>query len=503
MHQNAISTRLAGLVSLLPCLLFATGCTPEHGPPVAAAWPTPAMPDTPQGKQVAAYLEAFNSGDEELLASFVRQNSTPVCPGGSDLDTRVRSAQGFYNATRGLNVLTVETPAPAEVAIIAQLRLTEHWRQMTFIFDDSSPPRLGGIRIEPVAPPANAPKSAVQPLDVAIDEYIGKQVAADQFSGVVLVAHADKRVFEKAYGLADRDRQVPNRLQTPFQYASVGKMFTAVAVAQLVEAGKLSLDRTVADYLPEFASKEAGSVTLQQLLTHQSGILDYFEASEEFERVQGSDNPQRDYLQVFADQPLRFEPGKRFEYSNSNFILLGAIIERVSGLSFEKYIDENVFAPAGMTSTTLDPRGRGELPPAHGYTEMGEDGKMTPGTRRFIDLSQGRGSAAGGGVTTVEDMLKFAEAFRKHRLLSPQATDQLLTDQVEGQRPGEHYAMGFITRKSSFDRIVGHSGGFPGVDAQVDMYLASGWTVVVLANYEGVGEPVARHIESLLAQTNR
>jgi CubicO group peptidase (beta-lactamase class C family) len=457
------------------------------------------MPDSPQGKQVAAYLEAFNSGNEAVLASFVRQNATPVGPGGSDLDTRVRSAQGFYNATRGLNVLTVETPAPAEVAIVAQLRLTEQWRRMTFMFDDSSPPRLGGIRIEPVDPPAALLKPAAQRLDVALDAYMARQVAANQFSGVVLVARRGEPVFASAYGLADKDRNVPNRVETPFHYASVGKMFTAVAIAQLVDAGKLSFDHTVTDYLPEFAGKSAGAVTLRQLLTHQSGILDFFEAKEKFERVQGSDNPQRDYLQVFAEEPLRFPPGERFEYSNSNYILLGAIVERTSGLPFEKYLDEHVFAPAGMTATALDPKGRGELTPALGYTELAEDGNMTPGTRRLIDLAQGRGSAAGGGVTTAGDMLKFAEALRTHRLLSAKATKQLLIDQVDGQRPGEHYAMGFITRKNSRDRIVGHSGGFPGVDAQVDMYLGGGWTVVVLANYEGVGEPVARHVESLLA----
>jgi CubicO group peptidase (beta-lactamase class C family) len=309
-------------------------------------------------------------------------------------------------------------------------------------------------------------------------------------------------VFARAYGLADKDRNVPNRVQTPFQYASVGKMFTAVAVAQLAEAGKLSFDQTVADYLPEFAGKSAAAVTLRQLLTHQSGILDFFEAKDRFERVQDSDNPQRDYLQTFAEEPLRFTPGERFEYSNSNFILLGAIVERTSGLPFEQYLDEHVFAPAGMTATTLDSKGRGELAPAMGYTELADDGKMTPGKRRFIDLTKGRGSAAGGGVTTAEDMLKFAEALRTDRLLSATALDRLLADQIAGQRPGEHYAMGFITRQNAKERIFGHSGGFPGVDAQVDMYQRSGWTVVVLANYEAVGEPVARHIESLLTTRN-
>ena len=103
-------------------------------------------------------------------------------------------------------------------------------------------------------------------------------------------------------------------------------------------------------------------------------------------------------------------------------------------------------------------------------------------------------------MTTVDDMLKFADALTRHQLLSSTATDELLADQVDGQRPGEHYALGFITRRNAQERIVGHSGGFPGVDAQVDMYVASGWTVVVLANYEGVGEPVARYIESLVVE---
>jgi CubicO group peptidase (beta-lactamase class C family) len=455
------------------------------------------MPDTPQGRQVAAYLEAFNSGNEAALASFVRENATPVGPGGSDLDSRIRSAQSFYNASRGLNVLTVEAPTTAEVAIVAQLRLTEQWRRMTFMFDEESPPQISGIRIVPIDAPALA-KPAPQPLEATLDAYMARLVAADQFSGVVLVARSGEPAFAHAYGLADKDRNVPNREETPFNFASVGKMFTAVAVAQLAEAGKLDFDQAVAEYLPEFAGKSAGAVTLRQLLTHQSGILDFFEAKEQFDEVSHSDNPQRDYLQVFAEEPLRFAPGERFQYSNSNFILLGAIVERASGLPFEKYLDEHIFAPAEMTATTLDPKGRGELAPALGYTELADDGKMTPGTRRLVDLAPSRGSAAGGGVTTAGDMLKFAEALRTHRLLSAPAADQLLADQVDGQRPGEHYAMGFIGRRNARERIVGHSGGFPGVDAQVDMYQRSGWTVVVLANYEAVGEPVARHIESLL-----
>ncbi len=156
-----------------------------------------------------------------------------------------------------------------------------------------------------------------------------------------------------------------------------------------------------------------------------------------------------------------------------------------------------------MTATTLDPAGLSAVKPAIGYTELGPDGRMNPGTRHANTAhATGRGGAAGGGVTTAADMVKFAEAWHEHRLLSPTMKAELLSEQVASPRPGEYYGRGFISRDASGGRIVGHSGGFPGVDAQFDIY-EKGWTVVVLANYEAVGVPAARHIEKLLAANDR
>jgi CubicO group peptidase (beta-lactamase class C family) len=487
-------------VLLIGTAIFVTlGRSGQHGALVEATWAEPSMPETPAGKQIAGYLEAFNSGDEEALSNFVRRHFTAIGPGGSSLDDRVRSQQRLYKSSRGLNVFQAEERDGGQLEVLAQFRLTEEWRQMTFMVENVPPHRIAGVRIVPADAPAIPNQVAQRPLKAALEEYLTRLVNADEFSGVVAIARQGDTVFAKAYGLADQERNVPNTVDTPFHYASVGKMFTAVAVGQLAEADKLSFDDTLERHLPEYPEAVARQVTLDHLLTHRSGILDYFAALEQFEKVRGAADPQRDYLSVFANEPLRFKPGERFEYSNSNYILLGAVVEHISGQSFEEYLDEHIFSPAGMTATTLDPASRSGVNPAIGYTELGPDGKMTPGNRRANKAHAiGRGGAAGGGVTTADDLLRFAEALRAHRMLSPAMTAELVSEQVDSPRPGERYARGFICRDSRQGCIVGHSGGFPGVDAQVDIY-ANGWSVVVLANYEGVGEPVARHIEKLLA----
>jgi D-alanyl-D-alanine carboxypeptidase len=488
------------LVLIVGTYLLITFRRPDHQDVMAeATWHAPAMPESPAGGQVARYLEAFNSGDDKALSAYVHDHFTPVGPGGSTLDDRLRSQQRLYNSSRGLNVFQVNEPDRGQVELIAQLRLTQEWRQMTFMVEDAPPHRISGIRIVPADVPAIPEHTAQQPIRPALQSYLERLVKADQFSGVVVIARRGETIFAESCGLADQERRIRNTLDTPFHYASVGKMFTAVAIGQLAEADKLDFDDTLDKHLPDYPAEVARRITLDHLLTHRSGILDYFEAIAELEKVRGSDDPQQDYLSIFAKKPLRFTPGERFEYSNSNYILLGAIVERISGQPFEQYLDEHIFTPAGMTSTTLDPDGRTAVKPAIGYTELDRDGKITPGSRRANTAhATGRGGAAGGGVTTAGDMIKFAEALREHRLLSPAITSELLADQVASPRPGERYARGFISRDSSHGRIVGHSGGFPGVDAQVDIY-ENGWTVVVLANNEAVGEPVARHIENLLA----
>jgi CubicO group peptidase (beta-lactamase class C family) len=479
------------------CLVMAVGGSKSFDDLATASWQELSLPDSPIGRLVGDYLEAFNSGDEAALASFVRERFTATGPGGASLDDRLRSQQRLYRSSRGLSVYSADQKGLGELDLVVQLRLTRQWRRMTFLADNTGPQQISGIRIVPVDAPQFEADAGQQPLSMAVKKYLDDLVWADEFSGVVLIAHGDRIVFSEARGMANQEESIANTLDTPFNYASVGKMFTAVAIGQLVQLGKLSFEDTLEMHLPEYPRESARQITIDQLLTHRSGIVDFFEAAEQLKK-DGHQQPITQHDWVFADHPLGFIPGERYEYSNSNYILLGAIVERLSGKSFEEYVCDHIFTPAGMTRTWVNTRPTGSLVPAVGYTEIDQNGKLTPGERRSNEAHLGGGGgAAGGGVTTATDMLRFANALRDQRLVSSAIASDLIKEQVPTGRPDEFYCRGFVSRHSDPSRIVGHSGGFPGVDAQVDFY-GTGWTVVVLANYEGVGEPVARYIEGLL-----
>ncbi|MEV6866744.1 serine hydrolase domain-containing protein [Streptosporangium subroseum] len=348
----------------------------------------------------------------------------------------------------------------------------------------------------------------------AYGEYLKQRAASGEFSGSVLVAKDGRPLLERGYGMADRKRGVANTARTRFCIASMGKMFTAVAVAQLVERGKLSFDDTIGKYVSGFPREIAGKVTVHQLLTHTSGMGDAL-------KREGTSEPPRTIaglMKLIAKEPLLFEPGSRFGYSNSGFIVLGAIIERVTGKSYAGYVREHVFKPAGMTDTAIRYYRPAEIRNmAHGYVRVGPDGKpLPPGPgpgpdstarpetlRDNSDMPQ-IGNPSGGAYSTVGDMLAFARALTGHKLLGPALTKTVLTGKVDTERPGgppeDKYAYGFGDRKINGVRIVGHNGGTPGYEGQLDIYLDKGYTVIILTNQDGVLVPAHRRSEEMLTR---
>lgn len=487
------------LVLMLSALFALTKCSP--GEEVMATWPIPELPATPAGQALADYLDVFNAGNEDSLRRYIAEHFSPVGPGGSDINARIKSQLRFYNRSHGLNLYKIEDSKETEVTVLAQMRLTQEWWRITFQVEAQPPHLVAGVMLIPVSAPEieQAAPRTVEGLQQEVDQYLQQLSAADRFSGTVLLAQEDSVLFAKAYGQANKEQQMNNKVDTRYSFASVGKMFTAVAVAQLVQNGKLAYSDPIGKFFPQ-ATPEVRAVTVQQLLTHQSGLPDFFAEPQHFAAVEKQNDPQRSYPPIIAGLPLRFTPGERFEYSNSNYLLLGAIIEKLSGQRYEDYVQQNIFTPTGMTHTTIDNTHLDTTDLAVGYTEMGADGQLEDGSprHRFGDGKPGRGTAAGGGFTTADDLLRFAQALRENRLLSAAATEQLLTEQVGYERPGYRYAYGFISRQVGDERIVGHSGGYPGVDVQFDVYLRGGFTVIVLANYELVGEPVAMHLQDVL-----
>jgi D-alanyl-D-alanine carboxypeptidase len=295
-------------------------------------------------------------------------------------------------------------------------------------------------------------------------------------SGVVLVAKEGKPILEKAYGFSNLGDRIANQVDTKFNMASMGKMFTAVAVLQLVEAGKISLDDTVGKYLPNYPGKAVrDDVTVKELLTHTSGMGNFWDQLAD--KAKNRYVSVSDYVPLFADQPLLFEPGKSFAYSNNGYTVLGLIIEAVSGQTYFDYVTDHIYRPCGMTNTdayALD----APIPNlAMGYYRSAD----TPGQLLSnIYLLPFRGSPAGGSYTTAGDLLRFSNALMSHKLLDRAHTDALTTGTVNyGTR---RYAYGFIVDTANGHTVIGHGGGNTGIADELMIFTDLGYTVVVLTN---------------------
>lgn len=289
--------------------------------------------------------------------------------------------------------------------------------------------------------------------------------ALDQFSGVVLLAKNGVPVLQRPYGMADREAARRNTLETAFNLGSINKVFTATAIRQLAHAGKLDLDSTLARYWPEYPNQEvARRVTVRQLVDHRSGIGgNVFGVPAGGTRRTIRHN--RDLLPLFVNEPLQFEPGTRQQYSNAGYVVLGLLVERLSGEDYYEYVHRHIYEPAGMTRTAhfaVD-----SLPPntALGYTRGAPDAPASTPRHRNTDLLPGRGSAAGGGYSTATDLLRFVQALRAKR--------------VPGGPPAG----------------LGIAGGAPGINAVLEGGLPGGYDLVALGNLD---PPAAERVAALV-----
>jgi CubicO group peptidase (beta-lactamase class C family)/outer membrane lipoprotein-sorting protein len=333
-------------------------------------------------------------------------------------------------------------------------------------------------------------------FDQELDTYLETNTEKDLFSGVVLVAREGKPIFKKAYGMADRERNIPNQVNTRFCIGSMNKMFTAVSIAQLVEQGKLSYDDLIGKYLgPEWILSEVGEkVKISHLLSHTSGIAEYltdefYISSAEIYRTL------EDHKPIVKEKSLTFEPGTGWEYCNTGFILLGAIIAKVTGKDYWDYIKEHIYDPADMDNTIFFDRNRTLPNVAMGYEKGQEEGKTF--WRKTAFAGKIDASPSGGGFSTLEDLLKFAEALRSDLLISSESKELLMS--IKPRLSAMDYGYGFwIENSRTFGRVVGHGGTAPGVSANFRMFVDKGYTMIILSNFSEASLPVSRKIRSLL-----
>ncbi|UCG61200.1 MAG: beta-lactamase family protein [Candidatus Zixiibacteriota bacterium] len=332
-----------------------------------------------------------------------------------------------------------------------------------------------------------------------LDELIDSLVARDEFSGTVLVAKDGQPVYKRAVGEACRWYHVPNKIDTKFCLGSMNKMFTSVAIAQLVARGKLSYDDEVGKHLPDYPNEDVKSkVTIHHLLTHTSGMGMYWQ--ELFT------NPEWPYIATVAGydslankNPLLFEPGEQFQYSNCGPLVVGLIIEKISGMTYDDYIREYVTGPAGMTNTDCYDIKDPVHNVAIGYTRMSFTGEELDHPIANLFLNPTKGGPAGGGYSTVEDLLKFDIALRSNELLSKEYFDLISTAKVDRDE-NRGYGYFFEEKFVGDERIIGHGGGAAGIHANLAMFMNSGWTVAMMSNYDFGLRGLRGKAEQLLTQ---
>jgi CubicO group peptidase (beta-lactamase class C family) len=428
--------------------------------------------DKPASGHLRAYIEAFNSGSLDRMQAFFEEHFAASALKETPVPQRLTR---YQNGKLQLKSLTIERVV-AELASQSVFLVKTGGGQSLLLratVEKAAPFKLLAIAAEMVDDPDSItvpePKANEGEFVSAVKAFLEETTRADEFSGVVLIAKDGRVLFHEAYGFADREAKVPNKKDTRFNLGSINKNFTRAAVFQLARQGRLSLDDTIQRFLPDYPNADAAAkVNVRQLLNMTSGIGDFFGSRYDAtpkEKIRSL----QDYLPLFADQPLEFAPGTNNRYSNGGYIVLGLIIEKVAGVDYYAYVRENIFKPCGMSATDSFARDAGVPNLAKGYTLEGGKG---PGRVLNQATLPGRGSSAGGGYSTAEDMLKYVQALKDQKIFLPDAAAGL-----------------------------GIAGGAPGINSVLEWDPRAGTVIIVLTNFDPpTAGKAARQIASWLPQ---
>ena len=428
----------------------------------ATAQPSPAIRE-----RIDTIVAALNTS-AEAFEQYAQHNFTPEVLARGDAAKRRKTTELIRRDFGQITVRGADRPTDTKLEIGIE---GSTGARGTMILDiESAPPhrvsgfgmRIGGRpeREGPPLPPVKVRASMQNDeLSKELDGYIGKLAGEGRFSGTVLVAKNGKPVFERAYGFANRADEVPNTTRTRHNLGSINKQFTKVAIAQLAAAGRLALDDALGKYLPEHQNADARKATINQLLNHTAGLGDIF--GPDFRKAEKSAfRSNSDYYTFIAPRPMAFAPGTGKQYCNACYITLGEIVTRVSGMPYERHIEQHVLRPAGMTASGFF--FSDEVVPriAIGYAPTPE------GVRSNLYMRGAGGSAAGSAFATAADLLAFDNALRDGKLL-----DAKWTGWFFGEDP---------PAAGRSDTAISYAGGSGGINASVN---GNGqWTVIAMAN---------------------
>ena len=511
------------LLPVLAAVLFAAACT---GEPLAARDETPDLkpPGTPADtgagdaavQRLKELLAVVNSGDLAAMKAYLEANSVDFT-GQAWRQDLLPFVLDLHRTSLGFDLMRVEKIGAQQfqpqltgypVGILRN-KLTQEERTLVVVVERQAPHRITSLPAlhpslnAPLVPPAPlVPLSEQQGLQ-HIGTYLKRLGDADVFSGVVVIARDGQPVFSQAYGYADRERKIPNALSTPFLLGSINKLFTGLAIGQLVERGKLSYDDPLSKFLPDYPDPESAKrIRIKHLLSHTSGLPDgdqdqaYYDALDRLVTVQAM-------IDVAGRKPPTFEPGTKWSYSNLGFELLGRVIEIVTGEDYYEYMMKHVLAPAGMTSASfpLLPRtGVATVPMAYPYELEFNGERLLHVNKLGADFR--RGGPSGSGIATALDLIALTNALQTGRVVKPETF--WLHSSARSELASPFYGYGFAVgmRRVANRLLVGHGGAAFGQCTEFGALSGTPYTMVVLSNLTiGTCKSVAGQIMRVLAAT--
>jgi CubicO group peptidase (beta-lactamase class C family) len=459
------------------------------------------MPEGIEGERIQMFIDAMNNDDVELVTRFYNEHLSDGVKERLPLDAYLEGFHSMVQQTGGVDFHSVrvyDPPRTDQTVAIFMDRNYQSWHAIVFQYKEGEKPDgpLSGLRFSAARTPSDVePEGPLSEAEAVAEivAFVERLCDKDLFSGTVLVARGDEILYEHACGEASKRFHAPVDMDTKFNLGSMNKMFTSVAVMQLVESGVLSVDDPIGEHLDDtWLSEEIrNSVTVHHLLTHTSGLGSYF--TEEWDaQSRKLYRKVDDYKPLFAADTLAFEPGADWSYSNTGMLILGAVIEAVTGEDYFNYIRENIYGPAGMGDTDCYDMDCPVENLAIGYWRSRE---CASGWKNNYYEHVIRGGPAGGGFSTSPDLWRFARALEEGGLLSEESLELLWTDHFDAG-----YGYGFGLREGPAGRVVGHGGGFSGINANLDMFIDAGYISAVMTNYDGAGSPVDMKIADILGR---
>lgn len=445
-------------------------------------------------------IAAVNSNDGNKIKEFIENSFIEDFQNFAPMEAHQGHFLNYYRQTGGVSFHSIRTYEPEneeEIVLILKDKNYDSWQKIRFSLVDETSLLMKGIGFSPAETPSDILESKISAIELVKEskEIMERLSELDLFSGAILIADGNDILYQSAAGEASKRFHVMNNSDTKFNLGSMNKMFTSVAILQLVEKKLIDLKDPINKYVDEswLPSEITTKVNIHHLLTHTSGLGSYFNDTF-WNSSRSSYRAIDNFKPLVKGDSLAFEPGEQYGYSNTGMLLLGVIIQKVTKQDYFEYIENNIFQPAEMENTNSYEMDQPVENLAIGYSRADNNFGWENNLYKHVI----KGGPAGGGFSTVVDLHRFAMALVNGELVSKKSLDLLWTDYSNSG-----YGYGFTIGKGASGKVVGHSGGFPGLNSNLDIFLDNGYVVAVMSNYDGGASPLAKKINHLIAQLSK